>query len=200
MIFGLLLHLVMGPGGQSGVAASSRSSPHVCKTGARNIDAAIIILSSAAIFWCLRAALPQMSSQLSPWGQQSIIDVLGLGQPKLASACTAAIIYVVLTLAGRQCMASCSPVKLTWLQRAYNAFQIGANAYMVWGLSANFSLGNPFGFNLPPNEVTKHFLTLHYWSKFLDWIDTVLIVVRKKDSQLSFLHVFHHVSYALFMF
>ena len=37
-------------------------------------------------------------------------------------------------------------------------------------------------------------LWVFYMSKILDFVDTVIIIVRRKWRQLSFLHVFHHVS------
>ena len=33
-----------------------------------------------------------------------------------------------------------------------------------------------------------------YFSKIIDFIDTLLMVLRKKNSQITFLHVFHHAS------
>ena len=36
---------------------------------------------------------------------------------------------------------------------------------------------------------------VHYMSKFLDYFDTVFIILRGKEKQqLSFLHVYHHAS------
>merc|ERR1719461_1559067 len=33
---------------------------------------------------------------------------------------------------------------------------------------------------------------MHYFSKALDYLDTVFMILRRKDRQLTFLHVFHH--------
>jgi hypothetical protein len=39
------------------------------------------------------------------------------------------------------------------------------------------------------------FLVLvHYFSKFLDMLDTVFICLKKSNNRLSFLHVFHHAT------
>ena len=32
-----------------------------------------------------------------------------------------------------------------------------------------------------------------YMSRFLDMLDTIFFVLRKKDNQVSFLHVYHHM-------
>ncbi|QQP58490.1 Elongation of very long chain fatty acids protein, partial [Caligus rogercresseyi] len=37
-----------------------------------------------------------------------------------------------------------------------------------------------------------------YLSKLLDLLDTVFFVLRKKDNQITFLHVFHHVSMPIY--
>nr|XP_018906890.1 PREDICTED: elongation of very long chain fatty acids protein AAEL008004-like [Bemisia tabaci] len=42
-------------------------------------------------------------------------------------------------------------------------------------------------------KVGWHFM----FSKFLDFFDTVFFVLRKKQSQVSFLHVYHHANMAL---
>ncbi|ROL51082.1 Elongation of very long chain fatty acids protein 2 [Anabarilius grahami] len=34
----------------------------------------------------------------------------------------------------------------------------------------------------------------YYFSKLIEFLDTVFIVLRKKNSQISFLHVYHHAS------
>lgn len=41
----------------------------------------------------------------------------------------------------------------------------------------------------------EYFVWVHYMSKFLDYFDTVFIILRGKEKQqLSFLHVYHHAS------
>ena len=33
----------------------------------------------------------------------------------------------------------------------------------------------------------------HFFSKAVELLDTVLMILRKKDNQVTFLHVYHHV-------
>lgn len=51
---------------------------------------------------------------------------------------------------------------------------------------------NIFAINTPFTVSAEYFIFIHYLSKALDFLDTVFIILRKKDSQLSFLHVYHH--------
>ena len=44
------------------------------------------------------------------------------------------------------------------------------------------------------DEGTRVSVFVHYLCKYLDFMDTAFIVLRKKEEQLSFLHVFHHGS------
>ena len=39
-----------------------------------------------------------------------------------------------------------------------------------------------------------HAVTLATTGQVLDFLDTIFIVIRKRTRQLSFLHVFHHMS------
>jgi len=68
--------------------------------------------------------------------------------------------------------------KLNKFMVFYNSFQILFNLYMVYG----FMFTNYYEF----------FIYLHYLSKYIDYIDTIIIILRKKDNQLTFLHLFHH--------
>ena len=69
----------------------------------------------------------------------------------------------------------------------YNAVQIVACSYMVYGLMPSWR--NPFGINTEFTREAEWFVVLHYLSKYLDWCDTLFIVLKKKRPQLSLLHV-----------
>ena len=62
-----------------------------------------------------------------------------------------------------------------------------ANKLKVWGnhpdtITSNFGLG--------------FFVWLHYYNKYLEFFDTIFMVLRKKGDQLSSLHVYHHLTIA----
>jgi elongation of very long chain fatty acids protein 4 len=53
-------------------------------------------------------------------------------------------------------------------------------------------LPNVFALNLPRSAYAEHLIRVHFLSKLLDFADTIFIVLRKRDNQLSFLHLYHH--------
>jgi elongation of very long chain fatty acids protein 4 len=80
----------------------------------------------------------------------------------------------------------------------YNIIQILLNIYMIQGLInipiITFNHINIFGLNIKFNDNLKYFTYIHYLSKYLDYCDTWFIILKKKENQLSFLHVYHHSS------
>lgn len=75
----------------------------------------------------------------------------------------------------------------------YNIFQIFLNTYIFYGLITIISMPyNIFGLNTLYNNNIQYYVYLHYLSKYLDYFDTVFIILRKKNNQLSFLHIYHH--------
>jgi fatty acid desaturase (delta-4 desaturase) len=84
------------------------------------------------------------------------------------------------------------PVKVKSLMQVYNVVQILVCSYMVWGLSPCIGFPNFFGISTEFDKAGEWFVFVHYLSKYLDWCDTLWIILNKKRSQLSFLHVYHH--------
>jgi elongation of very long chain fatty acids protein 4 len=104
-------------------------------------------------------------------------------------------------------MADRKPFQLKAAMRVYNVIQVLLCAYMSVGLLLSplldapalpailgLRLPNLFAIGAPYTPYTEWFVLVHYWSKFLDLLDTCFIILRKKDEQLSFLHVYHHAS------
>jgi len=85
-----------------------------------------------------------------------------------------------------------SPVKVKVLMQIYNVVQILVCGYMTLGLSACLGFPNIFGISTEFDKAGEWFVFVHYLSKYLDWFDTLWIILNKKRSQLSFLHVYHH--------
>lgn len=80
---------------------------------------------------------------------------------------------------------------------SYNAFQTAFNIWAVASFLAEvYRRGLPFAgtwYKAGPEEARLGFLIYaHYQNKFLELLDTVWMVVRKKNEQVTFLHVWHH--------
>lgn len=68
---------------------------------------------------------------------------------------------------------------------------------------------NTFQVNTKINQLIRHFhliyllqiataVWLYYIIKFFELLDTIFLMLRKKDNQLSFLHVYHHSTMFIF--
>jgi elongation of very long chain fatty acids protein 1 len=92
------------------------------------------------------------------------------------------------------------PYDLTEWIRFYNCFQVVVCSYFVaGGLYMGFSPKyffkcESFSF-LRDNEKLKIYagIWLFLGLRVLEFIETIFFVLRKKHSQASFLHIFHHI-------
>jgi len=58
-------------------------------------------------------------------------------------------------------------------------------------------LGHPFiGDVLTMDKGTTYAIWVHYCNKYLEFLDTYFMVLRGKNEQVSFLHVYHHTTIA----
>ncbi|CAH0627404.1 unnamed protein product [Chrysodeixis includens] len=89
------------------------------------------------------------------------------------------------------------PLKLKNILLAYNAFQVAFSVYLVFIYLRYIYRFNiittrcPKGEDLQGviNEIYPYFIAKH-----LDLLDTVFFVLRKKDNQVTFLHLYHHTA------
>ncbi|XP_037910706.1 elongation of very long chain fatty acids protein 7-like [Hermetia illucens] len=109
---------------------------------------------------------------------------------------------------GPQFMTNRKPYDLQKIMIVYNAYQV---IFSTWMCSRAFKAENSFStiFNntckSATTETDRQF-TLDVWvgawwyffSKIVDLLDTVFFVLRKKQGQVTFLHVYHHTVTALF--
>lgn len=86
------------------------------------------------------------------------------------------------------------PMSVKMAMRIYNVVQIVVCGYMVWGLFPCLGLPNFCGINSEFDARGEWFVFVHYLSKYLDWFDTLWILLNKKRTQLSFLHIYHHAT------
>ncbi|OQR70055.1 elongation of very long chain fatty acids protein 7-like [Tropilaelaps mercedesae] len=122
-------------------------------------------------------------------------------QPLSLASIVGAYLYVVY-IWGPRFMRDRKPYQLTGVTRAYNLFQIFASAAFAIKIAHHFygKMGQPFLCSPPDNRRTDALtmelldMTFYYWwLRVIDFLDTVFFVLRKKQRQITFLHVFHHV-------
>ena len=70
------------------------------------------------------------------------------------------------------------------------------NAYVAYKIAFPLE-GRVWGIGQLDSPTIRHAVFLHYLCKYVDFLDTVIIVLRKKTDQLSFLHLYHHATVGL---
>lgn len=112
------------------------------------------------------------------------------------------ILFFILfvTKIGPALMNNREPFRLRRPIICYNIFMVAVNAYyFVQALKrsgygaklANFDYGDRSEVNEQMLD-DLHIGFFYFLSKFVDWLDTLFFVLRKKYAHISFLHVYHH--------
>jgi elongation of very long chain fatty acids protein 4 len=79
----------------------------------------------------------------------------------------------------------------------YNCTQVALCAYMMYGAVVVYNDQNyePYCNKYDPKRVDMARMThIFYLSKILDFADTLFMVLRGKHGQITFLHIYHHIS------
>ncbi|XP_050453499.1 elongation of very long chain fatty acids protein AAEL008004 [Cataglyphis hispanica] len=100
---------------------------------------------------------------------------------------------------GPRMMANRKPYKLRSVLIVYNAFQVVFSLGMLyehlmsgWLLDYSYKC-QPVDYSHNPSALRMANLCWWYFiSKFTEFADTIFFVLRKKDSQVTFLHLYHH--------
>ncbi|KAJ8406380.1 hypothetical protein AAFF_G00306110 [Aldrovandia affinis] len=107
-------------------------------------------------------------------------------------------VFVMLYL-GPRCMANRKPFQLKQAMIVYNFSMVALNAYMVyeflmsgWGTTYTWRCDLCDLSNSPDALRMIRVSWLFYFSKYIELMDTMFFVLRKKHSQITFLHIFHH--------
>ncbi|KAG8177509.1 hypothetical protein JTE90_026856 [Oedothorax gibbosus] len=100
---------------------------------------------------------------------------------------------------GPAIMKNRKPFNLQYILIVYDAGQVIVNAYLTYTIYCLTVDGWPHRCMLKKSSVLPLYMQRImkvgwqiYLIKYMDLIDTVFFVLRKKDYQISFLHVFHH--------
>ncbi|XP_076642255.1 very long chain fatty acid elongase 1-like isoform X2 [Halictus rubicundus] len=114
-----------------------------------------------------------------------------------------AYLYIVLKW-GPNYMKNRNPYSLKTFIRYYNVFQVIINAFIIIRLiqlglfdePTRFCYPTDYSFN-PTSLQIVYTLWLCWMIKIVDLIETITFVLRKKSNQVSFLHLYHHITVLL---
>uniref|UniRef100_A0A8D1TK30 Elongation of very long chain fatty acids protein 2 n=2 Tax=Sus scrofa TaxID=9823 RepID=A0A8D1TK30_PIG len=110
------------------------------------------------------------------------------------------VLYLLSIWLGNRFMKSRPALSLRGLLTFYNLGITLLSAYMLAELILSSWEG---GYNLQCQDLTSageadirvaRVLWWYYFSKLIEFLDTIFFVLRKKTSQITFLHVYHHAS------
>jgi elongation of very long chain fatty acids protein 4 len=111
---------------------------------------------------------------------------------------TATIVYLGFLYFGMRYMSDKEPFEITSYMFVYNLYQAILN---VWAFVSFVRIlyekslpiwGSPVDDSKEGYEMA-FLIWIHYINKYVELLDTVFMVLRKKNMQVSFLHVYHHV-------
>ncbi|XP_039531810.1 elongation of very long chain fatty acids protein 7a [Pimephales promelas] len=114
---------------------------------------------------------------------------------------TAIILFYIffVTSLGPRIMENRKPFNLKPVLVIYNFSVVALSVYMCYEfVMSGWGTGYSFGCDLlDPSQSPQAMRMawtcwLYYFSKFIEMLDTIFFVLRKKQNQVSFLHVFHH--------
>ncbi|XP_059359940.1 elongation of very long chain fatty acids protein 7-like [Carassius carassius] len=125
-------------------------------------------------------------------------DWLLMSSPLLPTLIITFYIYFVMSL-GPRLMENRKPFDLKRFLVIYNFSVVAYSIYMCyefvmsgWGTGYSFSCELVDYSRSPKGMRMVWTCWLYFFSKFIELMDTVFFVLRKKPNQVTFLHVFHH--------
>ena len=110
--------------------------------------------------------------------------------------------YLLTILFGIRFMRNRKPFEVRMPMFIYNLFLIILNLYFLyksfWWTNygkdlLNFRFPSPTDLSNRAESLIKLYYYYHL-SKFIDYFDTFFFILRKKNRQISLLHVYHHIS------
>lgn len=115
----------------------------------------------------------------------------------------AAIFYLAMVTMGPKFMANKQAWSLRNVLVGYNLFSVILSLWMMWEVLVTTVFNPDFSLLCQPTDTTDRsplamrLVNAHWWyffSKIIEFSDTLFFIIRKKNNQISFLHVYHHVS------
>ena len=111
--------------------------------------------------------------------------------------------YITIVMLGPCLIENRKPIQMQRFLVVYNMGQTALSLYMAAEIllsviDAEYNiLCTPYSkksWSNPKEMRVAKILWLYFFSKAIDLVDTVCMILRKKHDQITFLHVFHHIS------
>ena len=104
--------------------------------------------------------------------------------------------YIVIVMLLKAFMNGRQPFECKLAMKVYNTIQVVVSVAEVVSLGP-FVANYVFNLNGEFNKTIEFWIGVHFLTKFLDFFDSFFMVLRNKSDQLSFLHVYHHLTIGL---
>jgi len=109
-------------------------------------------------------------------------------------------VYLGVVYFGQKWMKNKQPFQIQPYVFTYNLYQCILNLWcvvaMIWEVYSNPHFTGIWG-NSPQKTIDGYRITflvwVHYNNKYIELLDTLWMILKKKDKQISFLHCYHHV-------
>jgi elongation of very long chain fatty acids protein 7 len=146
----------------------------------------------------MASILTRFYELIDTYGDERTKSEFLMDQPlTILAICLGYVVFV--KVIGPKLMENRKPFELHKLMMMYNVAQVAFNTWLFRELLIS-GWANEYSFRCAPNNPTRTEKTLrmaracHFFflSKFTDFIDTLFFILRKKNAQISVLHVFHH--------
>ncbi|OQV18826.1 putative Elongation of very long chain fatty acids protein 2 [Hypsibius exemplaris] len=115
--------------------------------------------------------------------------------------------YLLVATLGPRVMAHRKAFELKWPMFAYNVVMSVGSLWMCWEMLINSwrsgytLICDPYKVSYEPSELRV--INANWWyfvTKAIEFLDTVFMVLKKKNSQITVLHVWHHTFMFPFLF
>eukprot|EP00999_Lentomonas_sp_LEN2_P002810 NODE_678_length_1270_cov_91.937883_g639_i0.p1 GENE.NODE_678_length_1270_cov_91.937883_g639_i0~~NODE_678_length_1270_cov_91.937883_g639_i0.p1 ORF type:complete len:312 (+),score=10.32 NODE_678_length_1270_cov_91.937883_g639_i0:125-1060(+) len=157
--------------------------------------------------------LPESWDQVESWYSYAWTDLRDLRSdnlPTMSSGLYPLIfvgLYLLTAAVGRLVVSRMKPYGKSnpepgWIKPTmmlYNLFTVLLSAYMAYGLLTEILFngvlwwGNTMDWTSGGNRALW-FVYVYYMSKYVEFSDTLFMLLRRKPGQITFLHVYHHAS------
>ncbi|CAL1542544.1 unnamed protein product [Lymnaea stagnalis] len=143
-------------------------------------------------YYSISIMMPKADNRVSDW------FLMSSPLPTLALV----TLYLAIIIHGQSFMKNINPFDLKGVMVVYNCGLVILSAYMLhefvmssWTVNGFNLLCQPMDYSDDVNSVRLAGACWWFFiSKLIELLDTVFFVLRKKNNQISFLHVYHHTT------